>query len=68
MWCGGGDEKNALTRQPLPGRSGHVTDLQLLTAVPSLTVGSDLLLALSLMGEGSSKRSSPSGNRRNRPG
>ena len=36
--CGGGDERNALTRQPLPGRSGHVTDLQLLTAVPSLSV------------------------------
>ena len=66
--CGGGDERNALTRQPLPGCSGHVTDLQLLTAVPSLSVGCDLLLALSLMVEGSSKRSSPSGNRTSRPG
>ena len=24
VWCGGGDERNALTRQPSPGRSGHV--------------------------------------------
>ena len=53
---------------PSPGRSGHVTDLQLLAAVPSLTVGCDLLLAQSLMGEGSSRRSYPSRNRTSRPG
>ena len=33
---------------PSPGRSGHVTDLQLLTAVSSLTLGCDLHVARSV--------------------
>ena len=53
---------------PSPGRSGHVNDLQLLTAVSSLTVGCDLLLALSLIVEGPSRRCSSSRNRTSRSG
>ena len=68
--CGAEEETRGMHSRASPshGHSGHVTDLQLLTAVPSLSVGCDLLLALSLMGEGSSRRCSPSRNRTSRPG